>query len=59
MSSKIKSSLYNESTISKKADILIKKDKAAKMLLKNPPKFSLKNYKKIRKWILSLADLIY
>jgi hypothetical protein len=45
--------------IDKKADILIKKDKLAKSLLKNPPKFSKENYKQIRKWVLQLVDLIY
>ncbi len=50
----------NEQSITnKKADILIKKDKLAKTLLKNPPKFSKENYKQIRKWVLQLADLIY
>ncbi len=48
-----------QSITDKKAELLIKNDKLAKMMLKNPPKFSRENYKQIRKWIIQLADLIY
>lgn len=59
MKTKKQHSINEKSILDKKAELLVKKDKAAKMLLKNPPKFSPENYKKIRKWILSLVDLIY
>jgi hypothetical protein len=44
--------------ISKKAADVIKKDFAAKTLLKNPPEFKKENLNKIKRWIIDLSKLM-